>query len=74
MFDSRFSARGLSLERVNVPEIATRDLPAMGQHRMGDPSLGHLDREAVVAWNPRLVRVRPNASRLAARLITVVAI
>lgn len=57
-----------------VPEIATRDLPAGTMHRLADPALAQLDREAMLAWNPRLVRVRPNAAKLAARLQQVLAI
>ena len=51
-----------------VPEIATRELPAGTAHRLADPALARLDREAMLAWNPRLVRVRPNAARIAAML------
>src|SRR6185312_8533193 len=51
-----------------VPELASRDLPATGLHRLQDSALQELDREAMLAWNPRIVRVRPNAAKLAARL------
>lgn len=51
-----------------VPEIALPDLPAGAVHRLDDPALATLDREAMLAWNPRLVRVRPKAAKLAARL------
>ncbi len=57
-----------------VPEIAARDVPSTGLHRLPDPLLRHLDREAMLAWNPRLVRVRPNAAKIAARLQTVLAL
>lgn len=57
-----------------VPEIAVRELSAGTVHRISDPSLQQLDREATLAWNPRLVRVRPNASRIAARLQQVLAL
>lgn len=51
-----------------VPELATRDLPAATAHRLNDSALVQLEREAMLAWNPRLVRVRPHAARIAALL------
>lgn len=51
-----------------VPEIAARDLPAGTAHRIADPELRQLDREAMLAWNPRLIRVRRNAAKIAVRL------
>lgn len=57
-----------------VPEISTRDLPAGSVQRLSDPALAQLDREAMLAWNPRLVRVRPNAAKLSARLPQALAI
>ncbi len=51
-----------------VPEMAARDLPASTMHRLTDPLLRLLDREAMLAWNPRVVRVRPNAAKIATRL------
>lgn len=57
-----------------VPELAIRELPAGVAHRISDPLLQQLDREAMLAWNPRVVRVRPNAAKIAARLQQVLAI
>ena len=51
-----------------IPEIAVRDLAAGAAHRISDGLLRQLDREAMLAWNPRLLRVRPNAGKIAARL------
>jgi DNA-binding transcriptional LysR family regulator len=51
-----------------VPEMAIHDLPDGLIYRVNDPLLDLLDREAMLAWNPRLVRVRPNAAKIAARL------
>lgn len=51
-----------------VPEMAARDLPASTMHRLPDEALRQLDREAMLAWNPRLIRVRPNAAKIATRL------
>jgi DNA-binding transcriptional LysR family regulator len=51
-----------------VPELAARDLPGGMVQKLVDASLSQLDREAMLAWNPRLVRVRPNAAKLATRL------
>jgi DNA-binding transcriptional LysR family regulator len=51
-----------------LPALATADLPAKGFHEIADPSLRGLSRELVLAWNPRLVRVRPAASKLLIKL------
>ncbi|MEY2880641.1 MAG: hypothetical protein RLZZ15_3021 [Verrucomicrobiota bacterium] len=51
-----------------VPELAARDLPPDTVHRIADPALETLSREAMLAWHPRLVRIRPNAAKIAARL------
>ncbi|MBL9204534.1 MAG: LysR family transcriptional regulator [Opitutaceae bacterium] len=51
-----------------VPEIALRELSDLKLHRIDDERLGPLQREAMLAWNPRLVRVRPNAAKIAAAL------
>ncbi len=51
-----------------VPELAARELPSGTAQRLTDAALAQLDREAMLAWNPRLVRVRPNAAKIAARL------
>ncbi|WP_404424223.1 LysR family transcriptional regulator [Nibricoccus sp. IMCC34717] len=57
-----------------VPEIALGDLPANFAYRLEDPVFKKLDREAMLAWNPRLVRVRPNAAKVAAKLREVLAL
>ena len=51
-----------------IPEIAVRDLPGDNVQRISDPALQQLNREAMLAWNPRLVRIRPNAAKIAVRL------
>lgn len=51
-----------------VPELSVPDLAANPVHRLDDAALKQLDREAMLAWNPRLVRVRPNAAKIAVRL------
>jgi len=53
-----------------VPEMALRDLPANSYALLTDPTdaLQTLAREAMLAWNPRLVRVRPGAPKIAAAL------
>lgn len=51
-----------------VPELALRDLGTSAVQRIADPLLRTLDREAMLAWNPRLVRVRPNASKISTAL------
>lgn len=57
-----------------VPELAVRELPSGVAHRVSDPLLQQLDREAMLAWNPRVIRVRPNAAKIAARLQHLLAI
>jgi DNA-binding transcriptional LysR family regulator len=51
-----------------VPELAIPELPAGTVQRIHDAVLRQLDREAMLAWNPRLVRIRPKAAKIAARL------
>jgi DNA-binding transcriptional LysR family regulator len=57
-----------------VPELAVRELPAHTVHRLSGGLLQMLDREAMLAWNPRLVRIRPNAGKVAAHLQQALAI
>jgi hypothetical protein len=39
-------------------------------HRIGDDLLATLSREAMLAWNPRLIRIRPGAAKVAHALQT----
>jgi DNA-binding transcriptional LysR family regulator len=57
-----------------VPELAIRDVPPHAAHRLSGEGLRSLDREAMLAWNPRLVRVRSNAAKIAAMFQQVLAI
>jgi DNA-binding transcriptional LysR family regulator len=57
-----------------VPELAMPELAATHYFQIADTALGLLDREAMLAWNPRLVRVRPNAAKIASRLHQTLAI
>lgn len=54
-----------------VPSLATADLPARGFVEIGGAPLRGLSRELVLAWNPRLARVRPAAGKLLAKLESV---
>ena len=54
-----------------VPEMAARDLPPDSVHQISDEALGSLAREAMIAWNPRLVRIRPGASKVASTLHSI---
>ncbi len=54
-----------------VPEIAVRDLPAGTYRQIDDAGLSSLAREAMLAWNPRLVRIRPGAAKIASTLHTI---
>jgi DNA-binding transcriptional LysR family regulator len=47
-----------------VPELAVGELDSRSAHTLSGEELRPLAREAMLAWNPRLVRVRPNAARL----------
>jgi DNA-binding transcriptional LysR family regulator len=51
-----------------VPELAVRELPANSMHRLADDALTSLAREAMLAWNPRLIRIRPKATKVASAL------
>jgi len=51
-----------------VPEMAAGDLPPDSVHQISDEALQSLAREAMLAWNPRLVRIRPGASKVASAL------
>lgn len=57
-----------------VPVLAVHDLPATTMHRLSGGDLKLLDREAMLAWNPRLIRIRPNATKLAGLLQQALAI
>lgn len=57
-----------------VPEIAVRELAAFSMQRIVDGELEKLDREAMLAWNLRVVRIRPNAAKIAAKLQQVLAL
>ena len=57
-----------------VPELALRELDSAGMHRISGEALRPLDREAMLAWNPRLIRIRPKAAKIAAMLQQVLAI
>jgi DNA-binding transcriptional LysR family regulator len=47
-----------------VPELAVSELDSQATHKISGDALRPLAREAMLAWNPRLIRVRPNAARL----------
>lgn len=51
-----------------LPLLATGDLPAKGFIQIGGAQLRSLSRELVLAWNPRLVRIRPAAGKLLGKL------
>lgn len=51
-----------------LPVLAVGDLPARTFVEIGGAPLRSLSRELVLAWNPRLVRVRPAAGRLLGKL------
>jgi DNA-binding transcriptional LysR family regulator len=57
-----------------VPALAVQDLDGLRAQKISGGPLDQLDREAMLAWNPRLVRIRPNAEKIAARLQSLLAI
>lgn len=50
------------------PELALADLPAADFRVIRDGALSRLDREIVLAWNPRLPSIRSGSKRLIDRL------
>lgn len=57
-----------------VPELALREATSESLHRVDAEELHSLSREAMLTWNPRLIRVRPNASKIAHRLQQLLAL
>lgn len=57
-----------------LPAFAAAELAPGAALRLAAEPLRRLNREVMLAWNPRLVRVRPNAAKLVARLQQVLAI
>ena len=53
---------------VILDPVLTVDLPAKSFVEIGGAPLRALSRELVLAWNPRLVRVRPAAGKLLGKL------
>lgn len=51
-----------------LPELAAADLPEKQFLRIGGSPLRRLSRELVLAWNPRVARVRPAAGKLLGKL------
>lgn len=51
-----------------LPVLATTDLPPKSFVEIGGAPLRRLSRELVLAWNPRVVRVRPAAAKLLGKL------
>jgi DNA-binding transcriptional LysR family regulator len=47
-----------------LPELAVEDLKAGPVYRIAHPMLSKLKREIVLVWNPRVIHVRPHASKV----------
>jgi DNA-binding transcriptional LysR family regulator len=47
-----------------LPKLAAKDFPEKGFVSVEDAMLNRLSREIVLAWNPRIVRVRPGSAHL----------
>ncbi|HEY1110701.1 MAG TPA: LysR family transcriptional regulator [Opitutaceae bacterium] len=54
-----------------VPELAVGELDSRSTYKISGDELRPLAREAMLAWNPRLIRVRPNATKLSGVLSEV---
>ncbi len=53
-----------------LPTLATADLPEKSFVEIGGAPMRGLSRELVLAWNPRVARVRPAAGKLVGKLET----
>ena len=51
-----------------VPKLALQELPSESVHKItGDP-LRKLQRDIILAWNPRVIKVRPHAAKVVAQM------
>lgn len=57
-----------------LPRIATKDLPAKSFLILTDPAFQNLDRDLVLAWNPRATHIRPIAQKLSESLSAILAL
>jgi len=51
-----------------IPELAVKELPLGSVHKITDTSLRKLQRDIILVWNPRVIRVRSHAAKLVAEL------
>ena len=51
-----------------VPELSIQELPSGFVHKVDDSALRELQREIILAWNPRLMRIRSHASKIGKEL------
>jgi DNA-binding transcriptional LysR family regulator len=53
-----------------VPKLALQELPCESVHKItGDP-LRKLQRDIILVWNPRIIKVRTHAAKVVAQLQT----
>lgn len=54
-----------------MPEIAARELPAESFHVIPADALRQLQRDIILIWNPRVIKVRPSAAEMLTRMQSV---
>ena len=51
-----------------IPALAIQELPAGSVHKISGDPLRQLQRDIILAWNPRVTKVRPRAAKVVAEL------
>lgn len=51
-----------------IPELAVQELPAGSVHKISGDPLRQLQRDIILAWNPRVIKVRPRAAKVVTEL------
>lgn len=51
-----------------IPELAANELPSGSIHKIAAPELKRLQRDIVLVWNPRVIKVRPHAAKISQKL------
>jgi DNA-binding transcriptional LysR family regulator len=53
-----------------VPELSVQELPSGFVYKIADNALRELHRDIILAWNPRIMKIRPHAAKIAAQMQT----
>jgi DNA-binding transcriptional LysR family regulator len=51
-----------------IPELAVQELPTGSVHKISGDPLRQLQRDIILAWNPRVIKVRPRAAKVVTEL------